>query len=178
VYAGNHGLEIRGPQLQLVHESALAARPELERALMALRVSVKAIEGAHVEDKRLSLAVHYRQARASNAEQMLRERVTDVLLQFTQLRCAEGKKVFEIVPAIQWDKGRALEWIRSQLRIPASAPVVFLGDDRTDEDAFRVVAADGGGIIVADPPPNRTAASYFLRSPAEVIEFLRLLAQL
>jgi trehalose-phosphatase len=112
VYAGNHGLEIRGHDFHLVHESALSARSELDNAAAALQSVVDGFPGAWVEHKGLTLAVHFRKVRAP-AEQGLRERVAASLEGLSGLRVAEGKKIFEILPAIQWDKGCALEWICS-----------------------------------------------------------------
>jgi trehalose 6-phosphate phosphatase len=89
--------------------------------------------------------------------------------------------VLEVRPAVDWDKGRAVRFLLDALRPAAGVPVLYLGDDRTDEDAFRALRAwraEGAeGVIVADPPPERTAAAAYLRSPAEVATLLARLAE-
>jgi trehalose 6-phosphate phosphatase len=82
--------------------------------------------------------------------------------------------VVEIRPDVDWHKGRALAFLRETLGVGTGAgAVLFVGDDRTDEDAFRELRDDGWGIIVADPPPADTAARAMLRSTAEVVGFLQ-----
>jgi trehalose-phosphatase len=79
-----------------------------------------------------------------------------------------GKKVFEILPAIDWNKGKAIRWIMQALGIQWSdASVVYIGDDTTDEDAFRVVCSRGTAILVSDKL-KVSAADFLLSSPQEV----------
>jgi trehalose-phosphatase len=80
----------------------------------------------------------------------------------------EGKKVFEILPAIDWDKGRAVRWLMQALGISWSdSCVVYIGDDTTDEDAFRILRSRGTGILVSKEA-KESAAQFFLFSPEEV----------
>lgn len=79
--------------------------------------------------------------------------------------------VLEVRPRVEWDKGRAVLFLLDQMRPPADSPVLYLGDDRTDEDAFRALrgwdpAAEG--VLVAEQPPVDSAAASYLRDPAEV----------
>jgi trehalose-phosphatase len=173
-YAGNHGFEIRAGGKHLVHEAARNARPQLVAMASALGSALSDIEGVHVEDKEFSLAVHFRRA-AESSEAEIGARVRAAARPFANLRIRTGRKIVEILPDVAWDKGRALLWVREQLSLPVGAPALFLGDDRTDEDAFRVVAAHAGGIIVGEPPPH-TAATAFVRSPEEVVTLLNDLA--
>jgi trehalose-phosphatase len=79
-----------------------------------------------------------------------------------------GKKVFEILPAIDWDKGRAVRWITQALGISwTEASVIYIGDDTTDEDAFRVIRTRGTGILVSENPRD-SAADFRLSSTEEV----------
>src|SRR5690606_27975145 len=71
------------------------------------------------------------------------------------------------------DKGRAAWFIIEALGIAPGAPVLFIGDDTTDEDALRALAGRGHGIVVGDPPPADTAAAFFLRSTPAVVACLR-----
>lgn len=175
-YAGNHGMEIEGPGVRQVHAEAAAARPKLEEVAERLADALRPVVGAWVEDKGLTLSVHYRLA-ARGAVAGIRSAVAAEVARAPALRLTEGKEVLEVRPDVDWDKGRAVEFLLAHLDPPAGAPTLYLGDDRTDEDAFRVLAArGGGGVIVADPPPPDTAADSYLRDPAEVATLLHALA--
>ena len=81
--------------------------------------------------------------------------------------------MYELQPDIDWNKGRAVVWLLETLGLdqPEVLPL-YIGDDRTDEDAFRVLAHRGIGIVVGEQP-RPTAARYALKNPAEVERFLR-----
>jgi len=97
------------------------------------------------------------------------------------LRRTEGKMVYELRPSADWDKGKAVEWLLEQIRKEQDGEVFpfYIGDDVTDEDAFRIMGGLGGiGIIVSDTAvEDSTAASYALHSPKEVVQFLDHFAQ-
>jgi trehalose 6-phosphate phosphatase len=74
-----------------------------------------------------------------------------------------------------WDKGKALEFLLESLGFGSSSDVlpVYIGDDRTDEDAFKVLKKRGQGVgILVTKCPKETSASYSLQDPGEVMEFL------
>jgi trehalose-phosphatase len=85
----------------------------------------------------------------------------------------EGKKVYELLPDIDWDKGEAVLWLLETLGLErGKVRPIYVGDDRTDEDAFRALGQCGVGILVSEQP-RPTAARYSLKDPAEVERFLR-----
>jgi trehalose-phosphatase len=85
----------------------------------------------------------------------------------------QGKKVHELLPDIDWDKGKAVLWLLETLGLErAKVRPIYIGDDRTDEDAFRALGRRGVGILVSEQPRS-TAARYALKNPAEVERFLR-----
>lgn len=174
-YAGNHGFEILGPGLDRVHEAARAARPALERAAAGLREALAGEPGAEVEDKTWTLTVHYRRADRPGAEGRVRSAVEGAGA-VPGLRVTEGKKVFEVRPDVDWDKGAATRFLLETLGEGRELPALFIGDDRTDEDAFAVVRELGGGIVVGDPPPADTRAVAWVEGPAEVASLIRELA--
>ena len=90
----------------------------------------------------------------------------------------EGKKVYELLPDVDWDKGKALLWLLATLRSgrPKARPI-YIGDDRTDEDAFRALGQRGVGILVSEQPRS-TAARYALKNPSEVERFLQELIEM
>ena len=174
IYAGSHGFDIAGPN-GLRKEVGAEFLPIIDLAEDELRQQIAAIPGALVERKRFSIAAHYRQASDDGAE-AVRKAVTEVAASHRELRIMEGKKVFELQPQIDWNKGRASLWLLDQLssdRQPLFP--IYIGDDITDEDAFRALRERGAGIIVSEQPPQ-TAATYSLKDVSEVERFLRELA--
>jgi trehalose 6-phosphate phosphatase len=176
-YAGNHGLEIEGPDVHRVHEDAEAARGTLQTLVHDLERTLKPIEGVIVEDKGLTLSVHFRMVHDEAEEARVRESVHAVADDLTGIRLTDGKKVVEIRPDVDWHKGRAFRFLRDTLEERfGRAPAIFIGDDRTDEDAFRELGSTDCSIIVGDPPQHESIAQACLRSPDDVAKFLSRLA--
>jgi trehalose-phosphatase len=173
IYAGNHGLEISGPGVLFVEPGAASHRDALQELSTALTARLQAIPGVWVEDKGLSLSVHYRQAAEADWEEVRRV-VNSVLAGSNHPpQLTQGEKMFEIRPRLYWNKGAATLWMRKQLGQP-DALVIYLGSDVTDEDAFTALADH---LTVRVGPPAEGAAHYYLEGPAEVQAFLRWLAQ-
>jgi len=147
-YAGNHGLELRAGGETTVHPAAAAARDALADACERLRESLD-VPGVVVEDKGATATVHYRLADADavpRVEDRVRAAAADAGLELTT-----GKAVLELRPDTDWDKGRAVTWLLDR-RVPAgeTATAVYVGDDTTDEAAFRALPDDGVGVKVGD----------------------------
>lgn len=175
VYAGCHGFEISVPRSgKKVFQQGKDYLPDLDRAERRLKKNLEGITGARLERKRYSIAVHFRQVRESDIRAVERA-VNAVQGAFPRLRKTRGKKVFELQPAIAWNKGKALTWILDTLDVKGSRGLpVYLGDDVTDEDAFEAVRKDGVGILITDAP-RPSKAGYSLRDPGEVERFLKIL---
>ena len=176
-YAGNHGLEIEGPEnTQIRHDKGLAFVEAVDAAYRALQPCLQEIEGVLIEHKKFSLSVHYRLVDEQRVAEI--ERVVDTMLeQQPSLKKHHGKKVFEIRPRIDWNKGKALLWLLETLGLEDEAVLpVYIGDDVTDEDAFKVLQGRGLGILVTDGPCS-TAASHGLKNTDEVKDFLDQLVQ-
>ena len=178
-YSGNHGLEIEGPDVHRIADEAEALIPIITEAAERLRPLESSAPGVEVEAKRLSLSVHYRRAATPEVAQTVRRAVEEVARGHEGLRIGDGKMVCELRPAIDWDKGKAALWLYESLRsrIGSEAPIVFIGDDVTDEDAFIAIKDIGLGILVAGTPREATAATAHLRSVEEVVDFATQLAQ-
>ncbi len=178
-YAGNHGMEIEGPDISRRHEEAEAARPELERVIERAGKVLENIEGAWIEDKGVTLSVHYRETPEGDVPRV-REAVESAVAGANRLKLTRGKKVLEVRPDVDWHKGRAVEFLLDRLDPPSGTPVLYIGDDTTDEDAFRALegwrSGGGEGVVVGDPPDSETAARSFVRSPEEVADLLERLA--
>jgi len=172
-YAGCHGFEIAGPRGNRVHGAAAAAAPQLAAAADQVARDTRGLPGVQLERKRFTLAVHYRRAREADVP-AVRSAVERAQARHPALRVTSGKMVLELQPDVDWDKGRAVLWLIETLNLQDALPV-YIGDDITDEDAFRALAGRGLGIVVQDAP-RPSAAHYTLRDPGEVRALLAGLA--
>jgi trehalose-phosphatase len=172
IYAGNHGLEISGPGFIFIEPTAIGYRESLQKLASALAPRLVNTEGAWVEDKGLTLSVHWRQTPAERVEEV-RRIVHHALENMSHpFLLTSGDKVYDIRPRVYWHKGSAVHWIRERLS-KQNALTLYLGDDATDEDAF---AALPDGITVKVGEPAETAAVYYVRDPTDVEQFLQWLA--
>jgi trehalose-phosphatase len=172
VYAGSHGFDIAGPNaMQVEHAVGEEFLPVLERAAKELSGKLEAVDGVLVERKKFAIAVHYRRAAPPTVE-AVEAAVDEVGGRHPKLKKTYGKKIFELQPRIDWHKGKALFALLRTLGLEADDVLpIYIGDDVTDEDAFRALEGRGIGIVVRDRPHD-TAAAYSLQNPAEVREFL------
>lgn len=173
VYAGSHGFDIAGPvDMHAEYQPALNFLPALDDAEKALRQRLASVQGALLERKKFTIAVHFRGV-ATEEERTVEDIVDTVLRHHPTLRKGLGKKVIELQPRLDWHKGKALRWVLEALQLHASDVLpLYIGDDVTDEDAFLAVAQHGVGILVAESPQS-TGASYRLKDPGEVQHFLQ-----
>lgn len=169
---GTHGLELRtasGKVHQFVPVGAFTTVvARLRRDLAPL---LSQISGLLLEDKRYTLALHYRLAQPAEAERAVAQflAVTRTYQKKgVTLEVLQGKKVVEVRP-VGVNKGKAIQSLR-EYRDKATV-FVSLGDDATDEEAFQALNSRGPTILVADPP-QPTAARYYLKNPEEVSRFL------
>ena len=172
VYAGSHGFDIAGPGVR--HEVGGEIPALIERVSGELAAELARVPGAQVEPKRYTVAVHYRRV-AEEDRGSVEVAIRRALEAQPELERAEGKRVAELRPRIEWDKGRALLHLLDALGLDGPDVVpVYVGDDVTDEDAFRALAdrpGGGIGVRVADEPAE-TAAGWTLAGPDEVPELL------
>ena len=164
-YAGSHGFELIGPD-GTYHQNdvAVAALPALETAAVELRDDLEPIPGVRVEHKRFAVAVHYRNVAA--------EHVAEVAAAAHRrgrqhgLRVTNGRKVVELRPNVDWDKGDALRWISDSIHQPGRAVLstsvttspTKTPSMRSDTPAWG--SSCGTTRTAGDPPP--------LSSPCEV----------
>jgi trehalose-phosphatase len=181
IYAGNHGLEIEGPGIGLINPLAEEMRPVLGVIHQVLSKALARIRGVQVEDKGLTLSVHYRNVEEDRTEEVrnIFERVMATARSLGRVRITSGKKVIEVRPPVDWDKGKAIALLADRFGKPTArkeALPIFLGDDATDEDGFKMVEQRHGISVLVGEERRDSAARYYLKSPAEVEEFLGLLA--
>ena len=172
VYVGNHGFEIDGPR---IHFESLTP-PDIKKTFTKIKDELvknfAKLEGVIIEDKGLTLSVHYR---------LVPEKMTDSVaktfhktcrpyLKKKQIKISSGKKVFEIKPPIEWDKGKAVLWLLAQqARANGKNRVfpIYIGDDRTDEDVFLTLKKNGITVFVGQD--GRSAARYYVKDTGEEI---------
>ncbi|CAA7047904.1 unnamed protein product [Microthlaspi erraticum] len=184
-YAGSHGMDIKGPtnidqtNQEVMFQPASDFLPMIDEVVDILKEKTKSFHGATVEHNKFCLSVHFRRV-DEQGWAALAEQVKSVLIDYPKLRLTQGRKVLELRPSIKWDKGKALEFLLNSLDIAESkdALPIYIGDDRTDEDAFKVLRERGQGLgIVVSKTERETNASYSLQDPSQVEEFLKRLVK-
>jgi trehalose 6-phosphate phosphatase len=174
IYAGSHGFRISGPGgLYMEHEQAKKLRHGLEKVENKLRQSLEQqFRGVQIERKHYAIAVHYRNAPLGTTKRILKT-VSELAEKYPEFKTGKGKKIMEIKPSLNWHKGKAVEWILQELGLtsPGEYLPVYIGDDVTDEDAFRTLSDRGLGILVGEHD-QPSAAAYQLKDVDQVKQFM------
>jgi trehalose 6-phosphate phosphatase len=168
-YAGSHGYDIIGPFERFEHRVGEESRGVLLEIGGELKWELSTFAGVTVEEKRFSIAVHFRQSPEQQVPE-LRERVQEKIAR-AGFAMTEGKKTFDIRPYADWHKGTAVRWLIGALGANARQPV-YLGDDANDELAFMELS-EGVTIKVGGGP---SSARFTLQDVDEVGRFLDALA--
>ncbi|XP_014515304.2 probable trehalose-phosphate phosphatase 3 [Vigna radiata var. radiata] len=199
-YAGSHGMDISTPsgsskcedqrhQIKGVDEKgnhvvhfhpAKDFLPTIQEIIKVLKENTRRIKGSMIEDNMFCVTVHYRCVKNEEDISVLREMVESTMKSYPNFHISSGRKVMEIRPNVNWDKGCALMYLLDTLGFDNFNNVlpIYLGDDRTDEDAFKVIRHIGQGFpIVVSSIAKKTQASYSLRDPSDVLAFLIRLAR-
>lgn len=179
-YAGSHGFELVGPDGQhYENEEAAAAEPDLVRVTSTLCDRLRSVPGVLVESKRFAVSVHYRNVDAERVDEVISIACAAVAEE-PRLRATGGRKVVEIRPDVDWDKGRALSWVLDHVGASDDLLPIYVGDDLTDEDAFDAIESSGFGIVVrhGEDGDRRSAARFAVDGPAQVHELLQRIADL
>jgi trehalose-phosphatase len=170
--AVNGGLRIIEPGSEWTEPHAAALRPVLGTVARDLAAAVARWPGVLLEDKELSLTVHYRQCPAARPE--LEHLLAEIQHRVgPDVRLLPGKQSVEIQPAVEWDKGRAALALLDRWGIRDTA--LFLGDDRIDEPAFLAVRQRGGVTCRIADEHLQTAAEWLLPEPEDARQLLGLL---
>ncbi|XP_043806393.1 trehalose-phosphate phosphatase A isoform X2 [Manihot esculenta] len=196
-YAGSHGMDIMGPVRQYISDDqpnsvrstdeqgkevnlfqpASEFLPMIDEVYSSLVENTKYIKGVKVENNKFCVSVHYRNV-DDKSWKSVAQCVYDVIKNYPRLRLTHGRMVLEVRPVINWNKGKAVTFLLESLGLSNCDDVlpIYVGDDRTDEDAFKVLRERNCGLgILVSPVPKETNAFYSLRDPSEVMEFLEYL---
>ena len=175
-YVGNHGFEMEGPGITFRHERTDRSLESMRQAAAALEAL--GIAGARVEPKGVTLTYHLREVPADLRAGA--ERQAEAVLRRRRLRVTFGHEIIEARPALDWHKGRAVLHVlvhRHGADWPSRVRALYVGDDVTDEDAFRSLRGIGRSICVAsNHVPIATASDLDLPDPDAVLQLLRWLA--
>ena len=175
IYAGNHGLEIDGPKIKFKTPVSMRYMAILKKIKTILKKKLSKIKGVIVEDKGLTLSVHYRLVDIKDAwlvKTIFHETLAYYIVS-NKIKIRPGKKVLEIRPPLEWDKGKIVLWLLARLKFILGKELcvpIYIGDDATDEDAFRALKGKGLTVFVGDS--GKTHAKYYLKNTQEVTEFL------
>lgn len=177
-YVGNHGFEIEGPGFHYTHPGALETEQAMRLIATKLEKALGDIPGANLENKTLTLSLHYREVPKNQIEH-LKSHFFTILAPFVeanQVHFTEGKKVLEVRPMLEWNKGTAVSWLyaRKLAANPSSEKIfpIYLGDDKTDESALKAVQDEGLGIKVTEAQIE-THARFYLKNSEDVYDFLK-----
>jgi len=182
VYVGNHGFEIEGPKLKFKSPVPPRYRNILEQIRNKLVKELSAIKGVFIEDKGFSLSVHYRQVDKKYISKVKNIVYGAILLYEVRenAKVKDGKMVVEIRPPIEWGKGKVVLWLLARQKFELSGKKqkilpVYIGDDTTDEDAFKALKDKGLAIFVGHP--KKSEDTYYLNDTNEVGEFLHIVLE-
>jgi trehalose 6-phosphate synthase/phosphatase len=156
-YAGNHGLEIVGADMpDFIHEDLVHYRERCDELCVSLEKL--AVGGAWIEAKGPTLTYHYRAVAENERDKLIEEARS--IIQSAGYQDRDAHCAVEARPPIGWDKGRAVLHILRTRYGPAwseSVRVVYVGDDQTDEDAFRFLAGLATTFRVGSPDTSTAA---------------------
>ncbi|KXZ43331.1 hypothetical protein GPECTOR_94g653 [Gonium pectorale] len=186
-YAGSHGMDIAGPRegangchgasggaFEAAFQPAAHFRPLIDEVYERLQTRLKDVPGSSVEHNNFCVSAHFRNC-PGEAWQDVIATVEEIVGQHSDLRMTRGRKVVEVRPKVDWHKGTALVHLVDALGLSQQPDVVaiYVGDDHTDEDAFRTLeeTRQGFGILVSTRA-KPTRARYTVRDPACVQAFL------
>jgi trehalose 6-phosphate phosphatase len=166
-YAGNHGMEVRGPGLASSDGLAVSCRSDLVDALASLTRCTKHLRGVFIEDKGMTVTVHWRQADPAEGA-ALRQLLDVIVRSHPRLKVFAGEACWELRARASWNKGDALRQILAHLHL-TSADTIYIGDEFTDEDAFAQLPE---GLSFCVTSAAATPARYRLPKATDTAQFL------
>jgi len=175
VYAGNHGFEMEDADGKFKKFVPIKYKATLKKIKKDLKNKLSFVKGVFIEDKGLSLSVHYRMVDKKEVW-LVKDvfcKIANPYLKKNDIKIKKGKKLLEIRPIADWDKGKAvLRLLSKQKSVCKNDKIlpVYIGDDLTDEDAFKVLKDKGITVFVGRP--KKSYADFYLKNTKEVKEFL------
>lgn len=175
----NQGLEISGPEVNYHHHVAEKMRPVIHEAANTLRVQLR-VERAKVEDRGLTASLNYRGVLESRVSSLL-PKARNLLANFVRerkIRIEEGRRTLEILPNVDWDRGKAVKMLYQNYQAiypGAHIALLYVGDDALDEPAFKYALSTGIPYRVTQT--KVTNALYYLKMQTEISRVLKLVRE-
>jgi trehalose 6-phosphate phosphatase len=179
IYGGNHGLEMQGPRIRFQSPVSKKHKAILRQLHRRLVEKLSPVKGVLIQDKGLSLSVHYRLVAAKDRPlvKTVFRQTTSAYVERNRILVKPGKMVLEAFPPVEWNKGKAVQWLLQNSAVKNTRIVpIYIGDDVSDEDAFGILKNRGLSIYVGKP--GKSCARYYVKNIDEVHDFLSLIAKL
>ena len=163
----NHGFEISGNNIKWINPGIKKILPSLKMITKTLKKEFKNIEGTIIENKKLTITVHFRNVKPRSIFRI--KKIVDAIVQehSGELISTLGKKIIEVRPNIDWNKGHAVVKILTHFQKKKTNDVaIYIGDDKTDEDAFFYL--NQNAITIRVGKSKNTLAKYHVKNTREV----------
>lgn len=177
-FAGNHGLEIFYKNKKFIYPAAKKYVSVFKRIARSLKKQLKSFPGAILEDKGFSLSLHYRLVKKEEVRELKKIflKIIEPYLSRQKIKLTYGKKVWELKPPVEWDKGKAVVKLAEKFKTK-DLFTLYIGDDVTDEDAFRAVNRIKG-MSIRVGRKRASAAQYYLKSARETKRLLEKIGEI
>ena len=180
-YVGNHGFEIEGHGIHFGVPFGAEIHTTLDEIRAKLSQELAGIKGVILEHKGWTLSIHYRQVPEEDMDRFnkISAQVCRPYFLKRQIVIQSGKKVFELRPPVQWNKGSVIWWLLSRQEFSLGKKdilPIYIGDDQTDEDAFRSLKQKGIAIRVGFA--DSSEARYYLNDIGQVHVLLKKISDL
>jgi trehalose 6-phosphate phosphatase len=177
IYAGCRGLQIRGAGMSFCHPAAARLRQMLPLLAEDLSQRLASLTGVEVEIKDLGIRVHVRRADPSAVAVIVAHAEALRRTFAGEFRVWPSGSTVDLFPDAEWRTGAGALWILEQWAHEGRGQpaVVYLGHDRTDEDAYRALREHGYAVHVG-PLPTESAASCWVADQAAAFDLLAQIA--
>ena len=181
VYVGNHGLEIYDDKLSF----RWMMPPHFKETITEIKNRLKEVfaktEGVLIEDKEFTLSLHYRMVHVEDAViKSMFDKVINPYQAKGEITIMAGKKVFEVRPAKGGRKGKIVMGLFLRERLATNDMniiPIYIGDDVTDEDAFKEMV-NKKGVTIRVGKNDASLAHYYVNDAEEVTKLLEMILKL
>jgi trehalose-phosphatase len=175
-FVANHGFQILVHNEEWIHPDAIHAMQIFDRLYSILRNRLEVFPQAYVENKQFTLSIHYRNVTRDKVPFLKSIVRKTILYYYPKLKITQGKEVLEVRPHTHWGKGKAILEVLKTIKPSHNSLILFVGDDRTDEDAFKAIRSRG--ITIRVGKSTTTKAEFYVKDVQEVIRMLKTIVEI